>query len=54
MPPITLETIDKALGQITRAAGLNAGTQIVVPAAQLPSLQILPAQQLTQEHTIEL
>ena len=48
------QAIDKALGAITRAAGLNADTQIVVPAAQLPNLQILPAQQLPREHTIEL
>ena len=48
------QAIDKALGAITRAAGLNADTQIVVPAAQLPTLQILPAQQLPQERTIEL
>jgi len=48
------QAIDKALGAITRAAGLNADTQIVIPAPQLPTLQILPAQQLTQERTIEL
>ena len=48
------QAIDKALGAITRAAGLNADTQIVIPAPQLPNLQILPAQQLTQERTIEL
>lgn len=48
------QAIDKALGAITRAAGLNADTQIIVPAPQLPNLQILPAQQLLQEQTIEL
>jgi len=48
------QAIDKVLGAITRAAGLNADTQIVIPAPQLPNLQILPAQQLTQERTIEL
>ena len=48
------QAIDRALGAITRAAGLNADTQIVIPAPQLPNLQILPAQQLPREHTIEL
>ena len=48
------QAIDKALGQITRAAGLNASTQVIIPPAQLPNLQILPAQQRPQERTIEL
>jgi len=48
------QAIDRALGAITRAAGLNASAQIIVPAPQLPNLQLLPAQQLPREHTIEL